>query len=708
MFKIAFSMLKMSFSILKTSLWSTQMTSLCDMLVLIIAKERKKKSIKSELRKSKRAKDHFCKIPICYDDSDMTIPLQSPPGSYQPRSPLTLKVVEIVIPEVGGIDTDILLTIKDDILHEKLLNVNLLIANIEALKDNPTPSSDFVTKSSSTSLNLFLEETNTFDNSLTESLCLTLEENFEDDAHVTLKSAHFTQKTEGPLHTSSVSSDFTTQFLILDNVPQADNEIISMMNVKVRHEEPSNQTPLFLTILVTIIPETSTVSTTTIPLFIHPFTPLPQLSTSTPIEATTSLPVLKEEVKSEIEKYMEFIEKSVKANVIDQKILLDKMQKSQSYRGAKEHEELYDGLVKSYKLDNDLFESYGKEYSLKRGRKDKDKDEDPPAGSDQGLKRRKTSKDVEPSKGPKLKESKLSSSKGTKSQPKSSGKSAQAEESVFEIANTEMPQNQGSDLGNTGEQPNVKDAPKHDWFKKPERPSTPDSDWNIDHLTQNYLVRPAFNLKGTCRSRVELESNIEECYKAVTDRLDWNNPEGKEYPFDLSKPLLLIMDRDRQVVPVDYFINNDLEYLKGGSSSKKYEYGVWVVTKVKVMKWYDYGYLEEIEVQRKDQQLYKFKEGDFPRLHLYDIEDMLLLLVHKKLSNLERDVIFYLGVVLRMSDISNRTPYTAYNNPQGIIYEDKYKRNRMMRTDELYKFSDGTLTSVRSVLHDIASNLRID
>ncbi|GJZ76587.1 hypothetical protein Tco_0641259 [Tanacetum coccineum] len=55
---------------------------------------------------------------------------------------VSLEVVEIVIPEVGGIDTDILLTIKDDILREKLLNVNLLIANIEALRDNPTPSSE--------------------------------------------------------------------------------------------------------------------------------------------------------------------------------------------------------------------------------------------------------------------------------------------------------------------------------------------------------------------------------------------------------------------------------------------------------------------------------------------------------------------------------------------------------------------------------------
>ncbi|GKA03673.1 hypothetical protein Tco_0676454 [Tanacetum coccineum] len=89
------------------------------------------------------------------------------------------EVVEIVITEVGGIDTDILLTIKDDIFREKLLNVNLLIANIEALKDNPTPSSDFVTKSPSTFPNSFFAEANTFDNSLTESgtFCFNLQEN---------------------------------------------------------------------------------------------------------------------------------------------------------------------------------------------------------------------------------------------------------------------------------------------------------------------------------------------------------------------------------------------------------------------------------------------------------------------------------------------------------------------------------------------------
>nr|GEW45823.1 hypothetical protein [Tanacetum cinerariifolium] len=70
---------------------------------------------------------------------------------YVEASPLdselvSSEVMEIVIPEVGGIDDDILLTIKDDILRERLMNINLLIANIEALKDNPTLSSDFMTK----------------------------------------------------------------------------------------------------------------------------------------------------------------------------------------------------------------------------------------------------------------------------------------------------------------------------------------------------------------------------------------------------------------------------------------------------------------------------------------------------------------------------------------------------------------------------------
>nr|GEY18398.1 hypothetical protein [Tanacetum cinerariifolium] len=80
------------------------------------------------------------------------------------------EVAEIVILE----DEEI----EDENLREKLLNVHLLIANIEALKDNPTPSSELLTRSSSTSPKSFLEETNTFHNSLPEfeNFCFDLEE----------------------------------------------------------------------------------------------------------------------------------------------------------------------------------------------------------------------------------------------------------------------------------------------------------------------------------------------------------------------------------------------------------------------------------------------------------------------------------------------------------------------------------------------------
>nr|GFA53392.1 hypothetical protein [Tanacetum cinerariifolium] len=88
----------------------------------------------------------------------------SPPDSELVSS----EVMEIVISEAGGIDDDILLTIKNDVLRKKLLNVNLLISKIKTLNANLTPSSDCKTKSSSTSLNSLLEETNTFDNSLPE------------------------------------------------------------------------------------------------------------------------------------------------------------------------------------------------------------------------------------------------------------------------------------------------------------------------------------------------------------------------------------------------------------------------------------------------------------------------------------------------------------------------------------------------------------
>ncbi|GJY38549.1 hypothetical protein Tco_0424913 [Tanacetum coccineum] len=424
------------------------------------------------------------------------------------------------------------------------------------------------------------------------------EEHSTDHINVILTTVHETQKTEVPVQSSFVSSDFANQFLNLDNVLPTNTEVVSMMNVKVRHEEPSTQTPLLLNIPVTVIPKTSTATKSTIPPTIQPITPLQQQSTPTPTPApttattTNSVPALpdfsslfrfdqrksfrsytiefEKKAKDERKRYIDLVDNFVKEIIKDEvnsqlpqiipkevsdyatpviqssineslenivlakcssqpkstyevaasltefklkKILLGKIQKSKSYQGTQEHKDLYDAL---------------------RDREDKDKDEDPPVRSDQGLKRQKTSKDARPSRGSKSKESKSSSSKGSTSQPKSSGKLAQAEEPVFEVADIKLPLNQGDDVGNSDDKLNVKASPRDDCkIAKAEKPpltfdelmSTPIDfstyvmiNLKIENLTQEHLIGPAFNLlKGTCKSRVEPEYHFEECYKAVTD-----------------------------------------------------------------------------------------------------------------------------------------------------------------------------------------------
>ncbi|GKE62621.1 hypothetical protein Tco_1512988 [Tanacetum coccineum] len=143
------------------------------------------------------------------------------------------------------------------------------------------------------------------------------------------------------------------------------------------------------------------------------------------------------------------------------KIIIDKMEKSESYLVALEHRDCYDSLKKSYDLDKDFFFSYDV-YSLKQSRKDKDKDEDSSVRSDRGLKKRKTSKDAEPTTCQKKKDSMSGSSKGTKSQPKSSRKSVQSKEPVFEVADSVMPHDQEGNLGDNEDEPKNEIASRRD------------------------------------------------------------------------------------------------------------------------------------------------------------------------------------------------------------------------------------------------------
>ncbi|GKE47054.1 hypothetical protein Tco_1478312 [Tanacetum coccineum] len=138
---------------------------------------------------------------------------------------------------------------------------------------------------------------------------------------------------------------------------------------------------------------------------------------------------------------------------------------------------------------------------------DADRDEGPPARPDQGLKRKKT------------------------------------KETVFEAGDTQGPQDQGDDMGNTDEPPIVS-ANSKDWFKKQKGPPTPYLEWNecktidnkpthkclsdlskaektpktFDDLMSTLIDFNAFVMNRL--SYIELKYNMEECYKALTDQLD--------------------------------------------------------------------------------------------------------------------------------------------------------------------------------------------
>nr|GEW14902.1 hypothetical protein [Tanacetum cinerariifolium] len=646
----------------------------------------------------------------------------------------------------------------------------------------------------------------------------------EDDGLVTLTTIH--GKTEGTTQSSSISSDYTS---IVDNylaskLKEEVNVTIRLQSNKLKEEaEVDNQE------------------------FIN------QVD-------STMKKIINDQVKAQVSKIMpqieDYVTKSLGAKVLVRStnqpqtsyaviaslsefklktIIIDKMETNELINRSDIQMNLYNALVESYNTDKDILSTYSDVVTLKIGRDDQDKDEDPFAGSDRWTKIRKSIEDAKPSKGTKTKESKSSSSsKGNKS-------------------------------SHIDDQPDNEAAPKHDWFQKPNKPPTPCRAWNIsksinfrlpqkwictiakecykekqpprtfnelmgtpidfsayvmnrlkiDNLTQEILVGPDFNLlKGTCKRFVKLEYHFKECYKAVNDLLDWYNPEGNEYPFNLSKPLPLIKDQGLKVdttnmlcgehitgvqndkdsmhmhatgnlltmstpkeellrvdtltpkllagptyelmkgsckslVELEYQLEevykattdqldcvnpegqqypHNFEYLRGGASSRKYTTSItktkavnyrhikWIEDLVpmtmwiQIVEWHNYKHLDWITVRRDDDKLYKFKEGDFKRLRIQEIEDMLLLLVQGKLTNLTIEERFAFNVSLRMftrsiviqrrvedlqlgvkscqkklnltkldtyrSDLKRKEAYITYSNPRGFIYQNKDKKNR--------------------------------
>ncbi|GJS30591.1 hypothetical protein Tco_0491211 [Tanacetum coccineum] len=257
-----------------------------------------------------------------------------------------------------------------------------------------------------------------------------------------------------------------------------------------------------------------------------------------------------------------------------------------------------------------------------------------------------------------------------------------------------------------------------------------------DIITKADLEGPTFMLlKGTCRNRIKLEYNIEQCYLALSDKLDWTNPEGDRCPFDMTNPLPL------QGLPCNLTtkaVKYDLKFIEDMIpslwSSTKVAYDKYVafgishwspkrqlfyrsriaaksphevfshlqilgVVRLSIDYQFGYGYLKEIVVRRADLKEYSFREADFSRLHLNDIEDLFVLYVQRKIYNLLGDQIIHLSYQKKLNIIKPQTkcdgisvkePYTIFDKPRGVVYLNRKSQKRLMKADELYKFCNGS------------------
>nr|GFA12059.1 hypothetical protein [Tanacetum cinerariifolium] len=320
--------------------------------------------------------------------------------------------------------------------------------------------------------------------------------------------------------------------------------------------------------------------------------------------------------------------------------------RNKSIQRSDEQRNLYKALVDAYEADQSILDSYGETVILKRRRDDDDdQEEGPSAGSDRGSKRQREGKEPESAGAP------------LESATRSAGR--------------------------------------------------------VDTLTHELLAGPTYELmKGSCTSLIELEYHLEEVYKETTDQLEWVNPEGQQYPHNLLHPLPLIPDNRanyenikwiEDLVPRTMWIQEPINYDKhalwgvshwGRKRQQFYGFAVnresaldvyskrriIAVTDLKIVEWHSYRHLDWITRRVKDLQL--------------GVKS------YQKRLNITKPDTYW-------SDLKRREAYTAHSNPRGFIYQNKDKKNRLMRIDELHKFSDGTLNDVRNALDDHLKGIRM-
>ncbi|GJV32826.1 retrovirus-related pol polyprotein from transposon TNT 1-94 [Tanacetum coccineum] len=294
-----------------------------------------------------------------------------------------------------------------------------------------------------------------------------------------------------------------------------------------------------------------------------------------------------------------------------------------------------------------------------------------------------------------------------------------------------------------------------------ERPATPEPTWTIPSSNKSdaksvevgaagETVRDnASNFEGQAYEVVKafyldvihLQFQIEECHKMLTAQVDWTNPEGDQYLRYGSKgsnPALSISKMKaasyldfglKLLVPEQMWIDDVCTY----DISAKYGISHWwfnrqklyidrhdssscrkvvrthmrilSVVKIKAYSRYGYDYLSKIVLRRADFQEHTIAKKDFKNMYPSDFEDLNLLLLQGHLDHLPGSDKWMLSTALNLTkpgwDATGyefKHDYTIIESPRAVVFPVNNNERKIMRFNEIYKFSDGTLTRILEAL----------
>nr|GFA66256.1 hypothetical protein [Tanacetum cinerariifolium] len=302
-------------------------------------------------------------------------------------------------------------------------------------------------------------------------------------------------------------------------------------------------------------------------------------------------------------------------------------------------------------------------YKARRRRDDDvDKDEEPSVGSDRGSKRRREGKKPESVSAPQEKATRSvgKSTQRSKSQKTSASESATAEEPMQTTFEMKEPSHPEFETG-ADDQAIVEPSQHPEWFSQQKKPPIPYRNWNKTLPTTYGSIQEISDLAKLSDSRSSFN-------ELMDTPVDFSNFLMNRLNMDTLTPKLLdgptyelMKGSCKSLVELEFFLEEvykamtyQLDWVNPeGASSRKYTTSV---TKIKAA---DYGHIKWIEDLRRITAVTEFK---IVECHNYKHLDWIT---------------------------------------------NKDKQNRLMRIDELHKFSDGTLTDVRTALDDCLKGIQM-